>query len=150
MAIKKISEFTSGTPTASDKILFEQGGSGKSAKVEDLGKAIGINLDLLWTNANPYSSFPEQTISLDLSKYKVIVISVCDYGADVTRRDNIQTTFILKNVSSHLFSTYLNQDIGSIRYVLASENNISFSNALDAKGNSNNLTTIPQKIWGIK
>ena len=52
-------------------------------------------LDLLWTNENPYGGFSEQTISLNLSKYKVIAISVNDYGADVTRRDTIQINFIL-------------------------------------------------------
>lgn len=36
MAIKKISEFTSGTPTASDKILFEQNGTGKSTNFADI------------------------------------------------------------------------------------------------------------------
>lgn len=94
-------------------------------KVVDLINS-GINLDLLWTNASPYSAFPEQIISLDLSKYKAIVISACDYGLDETRRDNTQTAFILKNVKSHLFSVYLNQDIGSVRSVLASENSIFF------------------------
>lgn len=33
MAIKKISEFTSATPTASDKILFEQSGAGKNTTI---------------------------------------------------------------------------------------------------------------------
>ena len=35
MAIKKISQFTSGTPTDNDYILFEQNGAGKSAKFSD-------------------------------------------------------------------------------------------------------------------
>lgn len=35
MAIKKISEFTAGTPTDDDYILFEQNGAGKSAKFGD-------------------------------------------------------------------------------------------------------------------
>lgn len=35
MAIKKISEFTSATPTASDMILFEQSGAGKSTTIGD-------------------------------------------------------------------------------------------------------------------
>lgn len=35
MAIKRISEFASATPAASDKILFEQNGSGKSTTIKD-------------------------------------------------------------------------------------------------------------------
>ena len=106
-------------------------------------------LDLLWTNANPYSEFPEQTLSLDLSKYKVIAISVNDYGVDTTRRDTTQTTFVLKNVDSHIFSTYLHQDIGSMRKVSASDDGVYISWASDSSGNYNAATAIPQKIWGI-
>ena len=109
----------------------------------------GIKLDLLWANASPYSAFPDQTLSLDLNKYKVIAISVNDYGTDPYRRDITQVHFILKNVSSHIFSTYLHQDIGSIRVASASDDGISFSGATDTSGNVNNATTIPQKIWGI-
>lgn len=36
MAVYKISEFTTGIPTPTDKILFEQGGEGKSATLSDL------------------------------------------------------------------------------------------------------------------
>ena len=36
MAVYKISEFTTGIPTPTDKILFEQGGEGKSATFSDL------------------------------------------------------------------------------------------------------------------
>ena len=108
-----------------------------------------VNLDLLWTNASPYSDFPEQTLSLDLNKYKVIAISVNDYGTDPYRRDTTQVNFILKNVSSHIFSTYLHQDIGSIRIVSASDDGIYISWATDTSGSVNNATAIPQKIWGI-
>lgn len=106
-------------------------------------------LDLLWTNANPYSEFPEQTLSLDLSKYKVIVISVNDYGTDTYRRYITQTTFVLKNVASHIFSTYLHQGVGSMRNVSASDDGIYISGATDANGSYNASTAIPQKIWGI-
>lgn len=42
MAIKKISEFVSATPTSEDKILFEHNGAGKSATISDVGKAMGL------------------------------------------------------------------------------------------------------------
>ena len=43
MAIKKISEFVSATPTSEDKILFEHNGAGKSATFSDVGKAMGLS-----------------------------------------------------------------------------------------------------------
>lgn len=109
----------------------------------------GIKLDLLWTNASPYSDFPEQTISLDLGKYKVIAISVNDYGTDTSRRNITQTTFVLKNVDSHIFSTYLHQGVGAMRNVSASDDGIYISWAIDSDGSYNAATAIPQKIWGI-
>ena len=42
MAIKKISEFVSATPTSEDKILFEHNGAGKSATFSDVGRAMGV------------------------------------------------------------------------------------------------------------
>lgn len=71
---KKISEFASGTPAASDTVLFEQDGVGKSTTVEDLGKAIGINMDNLWTNEGSESPFGSQTVPLDLTEYRYIRI----------------------------------------------------------------------------
>ena len=43
MAIKKISEFVSATPTSEDKILFEHNGAGKSATISDVGRAMGFS-----------------------------------------------------------------------------------------------------------
>lgn len=42
MAIKKISEFVSATPTSEDKILFEHNGAGKSATISDVRSAMGF------------------------------------------------------------------------------------------------------------
>ena len=74
MAIKTISQFDAATPTSNDKILFEQNGEGKSATFGDVSKAIGINMDNLWTNESPTSMFGSQTISLDLTEYRYVRI----------------------------------------------------------------------------
>lgn len=39
-----------------------------------------LKMDLLWTNASPTSEFGEQTINLDLSKYKMVAIDYYNNG----------------------------------------------------------------------
>ena len=74
MAIKAISQFDAATPTSNDKILFEQNGEGKSTTFYAVSKAIGINMDNLWTNSSPASPFESQTIPLDLTEYRYVKI----------------------------------------------------------------------------
>lgn len=40
---------------------------------------IGIDMDLLWTNASPTSDFSAQTVSLDLSGYSMLLIKTKPY-----------------------------------------------------------------------
>lgn len=58
MAIKKISEFVSATPTSEDKILFEHNGAGKSATISDVGKAMGLSTVATSGNYNDLSNKP--------------------------------------------------------------------------------------------
>ena len=58
MAIKKISEFVSATPTSEDKILFEHNGAGKSATISDVGRAMGLSAVATSGNYNDLSNKP--------------------------------------------------------------------------------------------
>ena len=58
MAIKKISEFVSATPTSEDKILFEHNGAGKSATISDVGKAMGLSTVATSGSYNDLSNKP--------------------------------------------------------------------------------------------
>ena len=58
MAIKKISEFVSATPTSEDKILFEHNKSGKSATISDVGKAMGLSTVATSGSYNDLSNKP--------------------------------------------------------------------------------------------
>ena len=62
MAIKKISEFVSATPTSEDKILFEHNGAGKSATISDVRRAMGLS-----TYAGSSSAGGDATSSLSLT-----------------------------------------------------------------------------------
>ena len=50
---------------------YYEGGTLTAEKNSDNG---GIDLELLWTNPDPKVAFPQQTIELDLSKYKEVAI----------------------------------------------------------------------------
>ena len=58
MAIKKISEFVSATPTSEDKILFEHNGAGKSATISDVGRAMGLSTVATSGSYNDLSNRP--------------------------------------------------------------------------------------------
>lgn len=158
---KKISDFPSGTPTENDRILIEQGGAGKSSTIENLGKTIGINMDLLWTNSSPRSEFTEQTVSLNLSKYKLIIISVLVRDElkvfDFSKIGN--TLQIDASINVHYESA---EPEGAIyylacRYATISDSGILFSNSYmkantgvsGTRYNANGFL-IPQEIYGVK
>ena len=67
MAIKKISEFVSATPTSEDKILFEHKGAGKSATNSNVGRAIGLSTVATsgsYTDLNNKPTIPTRTSQL--------------------------------------------------------------------------------------
>lgn len=52
MAIKKISEFTAGTPTSADKILFEQDEAGKSTTIGDAVNTCSLTFEEIQATTN--------------------------------------------------------------------------------------------------
>lgn len=154
MAIKKISQFTSGTPTASDKILFEQSGAGKSATIEYLGKAIGINRELLWTNANPTSDFITQTISIGANSYKLLIIV---FRASTSSPYLHEFIFNINDYGN--FKIFSSTDYSLVKtifraIVLTKGGDIEIKSAYfsDTYGNYtlSNQVLIPFKIYGVK
>lgn len=146
MAIKKISEFTSATPASSDKILIEQGGAGKSASIEDVGKVIGINIDLLWTNASPTSEFAKQTISLNLSNYKMVYIVI----RRSTTNNNLHNSLVVKKGESGFIFAYLG-GYGLLYREIESVSNSGVNFGVGVmQGSTDNQYGIPIYIYGIK
>lgn len=70
MAIKKISEFVSGTPASDSKILFEQNGKGKSCTIGDVVGVLGrTRRDITSDLANLTTAIAEQ--NLEKYGYKI-------------------------------------------------------------------------------
>lgn len=152
--VTPISDFPSGIPTASDKVLFEQNGEEKSASISDVGKVIGINTDLLWTNANPTSEFPGQFISLDLSKYKYILINFY-FDMNNTRRTHL---CLLDKVDKPVSVSNVYDQFGIARQITGvRDNGVSIGSGVitsypvgGAEYTIHNAQMIPHQIYGVK
>ena len=112
----------------------------------------GIKLDLLWTNASPTSSFSTQDLSIDSTKYRAILIEVCEYGGVPARADNKFSNIVFKAVGGsvatyyYLDGTYI---LSFVRTIYVLDDRIYISDSSDNHG-INNVGAIPQRIWGIK
>ena len=145
--VKKISDFPSVTPTAGNKILVENGGTGKSASIKDIGKVIGINMDLLWTNADPYNPFAGQTLELDISNYKLLVIVSLPNSGNI---NNMLTNLFVVGINQNRISlSYYSNDRTLSRVFELNASSIIISGAT-LNGSSDDNKLIPYKIFGVK
>lgn len=109
--------------------------------------SIGIDMDLLWENASPTSSFSAQTISLDLSEYRLIFV-VCKGDTGDT---NYPTALAEFNTLTQIgtFNGYTR-----FRTFTATATGVQFGGGYKQTSYSNdssdNSATIPYKIYGIK
>ena len=102
--------------------------------------------ELLWENASPSSAFSAQTISLDLSQYKWILVSL-RHWVDNTAR----TIWIVENnntihvctAPSHTFSA------NPARNITANDTGVTFSAGYNTQ-NATEMGAIPVTIYGIK
>ena len=98
--------------------------------------------ELLWTNPNPASSFEEQTISLDLSEYKYIIL-VTKTGAEDENDYKPRESIIIP------INTEYPYGVGAYggtlyRTVKATTTGVEFGNY------SQSNRVIPYKIYGLK
>ena len=116
---------------------------------------IGVDMDLLWTNASPTSSFGAQTISLDLSNYNLVgIIYVAENGTQV----NISTTnmFIYKKgITTYGVGTSVGGVWGYTRgraIAGVSNSGVSFGDSypMTETISTANNSMIPLYIYGIK
>ena len=149
MAIKAISQFDAAMPASNDKILFEQNGEGKSATVKDIGKAIGINMDLLWTNANIYGAFSAQTISLDTTGYKFFIEVFYGWEGQLTW----VVSKLLQRGSNWVEHV---RETSSRRQITINDDSIVFGDCYryltygNTTGTVENSNHVPYKIYGVK
>lgn len=102
------------------------------------------NATLLWTNSSPNSNFNAQTLPLDLSNYKYVVI----IAKASTTEDYLYRTSTIVPVGNSEYNQILSITGGSmIRNVKALSTGIEFSNS--SYDNSSSYV-IPLKIYGLK
>ena len=104
----------------------------------------GMQMDLLWTNASPTSGFARQTINLDLSKYKAVVIGAIASTTNVNYYDN----FLY--IDGHFKRLTIPDDALYFRVgVTASEIGVSFGHGY-INSSEDDTCCIPSYIYGVR
>lgn len=108
-----------------------------------------LNMDLLWTNASPTSEFRPQTISLDLSNYKMVIISHINYA----NTNEYEQSVVVKGTNISLMnSSFVN--LG--RNVECNDNGLVFGegyyyNSYNVRAKSpDHSGCIPYQIYGVR
>lgn len=110
-----------------------------------------LKIDLLWNNAIPTSVFEPQTINLDITEYKMIVIV-----ASGSISSNHEITLNIVNTPSVNVITFSNYNSGTIvtRAVDIVDNGIMFGIGFEISTyhtfQENNNCAIPTRIYGVK
>ncbi|MDD3428435.1 MAG: hypothetical protein PHG02_00330 [Oscillospiraceae bacterium] len=111
-----------------------------------------LSMKLLWENISPSSTFAEQTLALDLSKYDGVVIALNTYISGNTVADYVMCK---KGEKTQItFGGYSGAYVAfHFRYISTSDNGVSFENNvtyIPTGNNTDNNYNIPVKIYGIK
>ena len=107
-----------------------------------------LNMDLLWTNASPYSSFSPQTISLDLADYEFVLIK-SKRGTGSTMTNQPLTSIGLKDAGNYISAP--DTDVVAYRIYAVTKNSIIFlkGNYTGANEERNDLC-VPLEICGVR
>lgn len=126
--------------TSYDELFFSTVASGVDTV------KVGIDMDLLWTNSSPTSSFSAQTISLDMSGYTSILV----YFYISTTINDLLPLLCLPNGSTYraCFTNGINNRNGD-RDVTVSTSSLVFGSGTYNSANSGSHV-IPQKVYGIR
>lgn len=108
---------------------------GSKGWVRSLDEKNGVQIEKLWENASPTSAFGNQTITLDLSSYNLVLILF-----KLDRNGRVATPAITPIGHPGLSAYGTN-----VRYFLVHTNDIKFDDVTP-----NSSTMIPFKIYGVK
>lgn len=113
----------------------------------------GLTIDLLWTNSSPSSSFAAQTIQLDLSSYKAVIITV---KPNTNLSEMTNHLLLIDGETKQLQCAYFNGTLRS-RNATVTTSGITFGDGIfwNTYNNSNSAQSqsvqgIPVKIYGVK
>ena len=118
-----------------DILPIAKGGTGKATTTEALKALGGISLTKLWENASPTSAFANQTLTLDLSSYDLVIIL---FNLD---KNNRSISPAIVPIGHPGASSHGND----VRTFLVHTNDINFDTA-----SPNSTVMIPYVIYGVK
>ena len=118
-----------------DILPIAKGGTGKTTATEALKALCGISLTKLWENASPTSAFKNQTLTLDLSSYDLVIIL---FNLDSNGRS---TSPAIVPIGHPGVSSYGN----NARNFLVHTNDINFDSV-----SPSSAVMIPYVIYGVK
>lgn len=118
-----------------DILPIAKGGTGKTTATEALKALGGISLTKLWENASPTSAFANQTLTLDLSSYDLVIIL---FNLD---RNNRSISPAIVPIGHPGASSYGN----NVRTFLVHTNDINFDSV-----SPSSAVMIPYVIYGVK
>lgn len=104
----------------------------------------GMKKTLLWTNPSPSAAFAAQFVSVDLSSYDYVIITlpVEDLTEEIT---------LPVDGNNHVFGVCTVGGTGLARVGTVSTTGVNFTGAVMIGGTtSNNAWCIPQQIYGVK
>lgn len=116
------------------------------------GASANMTLDLLWTNSAPSTAFAAQTISLDLSSYKLVAITC----RAATTRDLLYTNICTIGAEPYQQKLFVPDHTIRNRYCIVTNTGVEFNVGFyfptyaNSSGTNDNAQTIPYKIYGIK
>lgn len=116
---------------------------------------MSTSMELLWTNPNPNAAFAIQTISIDLSEYKYVVINAT-YGGNGLLNDYFvgNKTIIEVGTTGTITGVYHSVDGGAstVRKAIVNTSGIQFGIGKFYNGSNqqSNNYAVPLNIWGIR
>ena len=114
------------------------------SSVEEALVNSGLKMDLLWENASPTSTFAPQTISLNFSHYKLILIYF-----NFAINDQAKTSALAKMLGLYSVIDKSGNNIVGRTFEIRDNNIIRFDSAQYGT-NTNNDFLIPSVIYGVK
>lgn len=107
----------------------------------------GIKLDLLWANEDPHTPFVEQTLALNISDYKLLVIVSLPNSGNI---NNMLTNLFVVSISENRISlSYYDKSATLSRVFTLNDSSIIISNAT-LNGSVDNNKLIPYGIYGVR
>lgn len=107
---------------------------------------VGVDMDLLWTNSAPTSSFSAQTLNINMNDYSMVLIVV------TSRTDlDIRFTALFKvgTYAARLSTTFIGTNVYTTRNVNLTSASLGFEGGYNGT-TSNNSYCIPLYIYGVR